>query len=780
MLRVDKIYDFLKIKPSGFAVVLLVACVMICNTALLCAADRQSVGLVLSGGGAKGIAHIGALKAFEENGIPIDYVAGTSMGAIVGALYAAGYSPDEMLALINSRGFSYWSTGRVDETLVYYFNQELPSPTIASIGIKNRNDKSPSVPASLISPLPMNFAFMDIFAAYTGQCGGDFNQLFVPFRCVASDVAGKHKVVFASGHLEDAVRASMSFPVVFQPIEIDGTLMYDGGIYDNFPVDVMRGDFHPDIMLGIDVSTQEAHPSQDIVNQLENMIIQNNDYDLPAKEGVKIHMNLNEFSLLDFQKADEISRIGYERTMAMMDSIKARVHARRSVGEVAGRRAAFKRATPALRFASVKTTGGTARQNEFIDYLFDHSEEADTFGVNAARDAFYRAVSTGRMRDLKPDASYDQETGLFDLSLKANVKNDLRVNFGGYLTSSMNSMAFVSAGYHTLSFRSVEANVSAWIGQSYMAGMVNAGLHLRSGNPSSITLQGVVSRQRFHESDHLFYRTNVPSYVSNMEGFVKLAYSMAAGRHGKVSFGLGYGYLDNRYYDRTQNPSLISDKDRCTYSLQQCYADYEYNTLDNRNYPVSGVSVNLSVSGVTGRSRFMPNSSSMNPADDHSTWWRVNAEAAKYFDLSRRFSLGAAVNVLATGRHLIGDYNASMVSAPAFNPTPASYNVFNPGLRANGYCAAGVVPVWKVMTNLQLRGTAYAFMPVRDIRADERGMAVYGDWFPRTTCFAEVAAVYTFPFASLSVYGNYVSQPRSVWSGGVSFGVFFLAPEFFK
>ena len=90
---------------------------------------------------------------------------------------------------------------------------------------------------------------MDLFAAYTAQCGGDFDRLFVPFRCVTSDVTHKHKVVCRSGMLSDAIRASMSFPAVFAPIKIGGVEMYDGGIYDNFPVDVMREDFAPSIMI---------------------------------------------------------------------------------------------------------------------------------------------------------------------------------------------------------------------------------------------------------------------------------------------------------------------------------------------------------------------------------------------------------------------------------------------------------------------------------------------------------------------------------------------------
>ena len=245
---------------------------------------QQSVGLVLSGGGAKGIAHIGVIKALEDNDIPIDYVAGTSMGAIVGGLYAAGYTPEEMMELIESKGFSYWSTGTIDPRWIYYYAREEPTPKLANINLSLRDSAKTNniLPTSLINPLPMNFAFMDLFARYSAQCNGNFNNLFVPFRCVTSDVYHKHKIVCRDGSLGDAIRASMSFPIVFQPIEMDGVLVYDGGIYDNFPVDVMREDFAPDIMIGVDVSSPDKKPDpNNLMQQIEDMVIQKNDYSLP-------------------------------------------------------------------------------------------------------------------------------------------------------------------------------------------------------------------------------------------------------------------------------------------------------------------------------------------------------------------------------------------------------------------------------------------------------------------------------------------------------------------
>ena len=135
----------------------------IATLAVIVGASAQSVGLVLSGGGAKGIAHIGVIKALEDNDIPIDFVTGTSMGAIVGGLYASGYSPEEMMALLQSPGFANWSTGQIDENLVYYFNKPAPKPSLLSLNISVHDSikvSSSILPKSLINPLPMNFAFM--------------------------------------------------------------------------------------------------------------------------------------------------------------------------------------------------------------------------------------------------------------------------------------------------------------------------------------------------------------------------------------------------------------------------------------------------------------------------------------------------------------------------------------------------------------------------------------------------------------------------------------------
>lgn len=742
-------------------------------------ARAESVGLVLSGGGAKGIAHIGVIQALEENEIPIDYVTGTSMGAIIGGLYAAGYSPQEMMELMQSPEFAHWSTGVIDERLSYFFDKADPTPAFVTVNLGARDSVKTSsiLPSSIISPLPMNFAFMDLFAKYTAQCNGNFDNLFVPFRCVASDVYSKRKVVCRSGSFGDAIRASMSFPVVYHPIEMNGVLMYDGGIYDNFPVDVMREDFAPDVMIGVDVSTPEgsAPKTNDIIDQLEDMIIQNNDYALPEEDGLKLHLNLKDFNILDFAKAEAIFRIGYEYAMAHMDSIKSRIHSRVPSDTRRLRRSVFKSKTPYVLFDSVSVTGGTKKQNDYIRYLFTNNKD-EVFGMAHAQDAYYRAISSGKMKNLVPSAHYDEADGLFNLSLKADVKNNYNIGVGGYLTSSTNSMIFLSLGYNTFTFNSVNAALNGWVGQSYMAAALDGKYRLRTHVPSYLRLQVVVSRQKFYESENLFYQDDMPTFITSVDNFGRLSYAWAVGRRGRMEIGAGGGFLSDKFYPNGTIDYSKTSRDYANYKLGQVRALYEYSTLDNNMYPSSGSDMRVTAMGVHGIYNYRPFGDV--GEKEHLTWVQAEVNAQHYFSIGRHFAVGGEVNAVYSTKKLLCDYTATIVQAPSFNPTPSSYNAFNPAFRSYSYVTAGLCPIWKLTDNMQVRGEFHGFMPMRKILQESgTGRPYYGRWFSDPEFFGELAVVYNLPFASINLYGNYMSYPAKNWNMGVSFGLFFLAPK---
>lgn len=748
-------------------------------------AGQQSVGLVLSGGGAKGIAHIGVIKALEENNIPIDYIAGTSMGAIIGGLYAAGYTTDEMLDMLLSKDFSYWSTGTINPSYLYYYAKEDPTPHTVRLNLSLRDSTGlPGIlPTSLINPLPMNFAFMELFARYSAQCGGDFDRLFVPFRCVASDVYHKHKVVMRSGSLGDAIRASMSFPMVFEPIEIDSVLMYDGGIYDNFPVDVMRSDFAPDIMIGVDVSAPDTKPDRNnMFQQLEDMIIQNNDYSLPAEEGIKIRVPVQQFGLLDFPMARQICAIGYDKAVSMMDSIKTRVTARIPAETRALRREVFKSATPYVHFDSVSVTGASLKQNEFIKSVFTHTD-ADTFGLASAKDAYYRLISTGKLRNLVPNAVYNDSTGLFTLDMLADVKNKFNVGMGGYIASTSNSMLFLSTGYSTLSFNSLNIGVDAWIGQSYMACTAKARVAMRSAIPSYLELQGVITRSKQYDNDRIFYNEG-STLATSSELFLRLNYGLAMGRSGKMVVSAGAGRLSHRFYDALVVVPV--DRDRLTLRLLQARAYYERNDLDNPSLPTSGMRLRAGVAGVYGDDTYFPQNRNDLSVRSSGKWWlQAEFDFTRYWEIARRLHLGVSTTTVASSMKPFDTYAATEVMLPAFRPVPSSYSYFNTRFRARQFTSFGIIPVWNPVGMLQLRAELYCFMPWREVNPamlvlgqhDTDGVE-YGEWFRNPRFMGELKASYALPFAHLSAYAGYSDSPGNRWNFGLSFGLFFLAPKF--
>ncbi len=750
----------------------------------------QSVGLVLSGGGAKGIAHIGVIQALEENDIPIDYITGTSMGAVVGGLYSCGKSPQEMLRLVTSEEFANWSTGHIDPELTYYFDRKENSPSMLSLQFDFKDSTKVStdiLPGALVNPLPMNFAFMELFSPYTAQCHENFNRLFVPFRCVCSDVYHKHKIVLKSGSLGDAIRASMSFPMVYKPIEMDGVLVFDGGIYDNFPVDVMEEDFDPDFIIGVSVSGPDGKPEpNNMFSQLEDMIIQNNNYSVPDDKGMKIQVPVLDFGVLDFGKAREIYAIGYRTGLSMVDSIKKRVDARVSAGVVAERRAGWRGRTPALEFDSIDVTGIPAGQARYIANLFDDRGRRLPFNVVQARDSYYRIISTGKVSDMHLQAPYDSVTGMFKLNVDVDLKRKWSAGVGGWLTSSANSMLYMNVGYHTFSYNSLDAQLSGWIGQSYYAGFLSAKFSPGTEVPSYIELQACASRRKDYNSDVLFYKGDNPSFVSDAEQYVRLNYAVALGRRHRALVSIGHAWQSYSFYPDANQNFADAKRDKARYKVAALKFEAEGSTLNNAMYPSSGEELRASLWGLYEHASFENRASGgeseLPPTYSSQVRGRIMAELLwrKYFSLGRHFSLGLSGNVLGSAGKLGGDYTATMIHAPGFGPTPSTRYYFNTAFRAYNYAAAGVSPVWTPVSNLQLRGDFYLFCPIRDIERDSDGRAAYGEWFRSPQFLGEIAAVYNFNFASLAVYCNCMTHTPRSFNVGISFGLMFDAPRFIR
>lgn len=744
--------------------------------------QAQTVGLVLSGGGAKGIAHIGIIKALEENNVPIDYVAGTSMGAIVGAWYAMGYTPDDMLNLILSDDFSLWSRGIFDERYVYYFKKPDPTPEIVTfnVALQDSTKFEPHfLPNSLINPFPMNYAFMSLFAPYSAQCDGNFDNLFIPFRAVASDVYHKREVVLRDGDLGDAVRASMSFPFVFKPIEIDSVLVYDGGIYNNFPVDVMKSDFNPDIIIGSIVAAKIDKPKEDdLINQIENMVMQKSDYTLDPEDGILMRFDLSDVGLLDFPKARQIAKIGYDYAMELMDSIKSRIPRELSQETRQLQRMVFKSKTPDLVFDSVSVEGGNHQQKEYIRRQFERS---DRFTDEDAKAAYYKTISDGKISDLIPHARYDKESGLFNLDLNAKVHDQLSVGMGGFISSTSSNQICIGAHYRTVSLNSLDVDLTGQIGQSYTSGILSARFDLKTAIPMYLKMQAVASKQKFYQNETLFYSDRMPSFVTQSEQYVKLRLGLPFLTSSKAVVSVGYGSMTDKYYQSNTVDFSTNEQDRSRYNLFVASMKFDRNNLDSYMYPTAGTDCSVLGLLAYGKERFRPYDITVQSNSTQTlSWLQLEGNIHTYLPISNKFVLGLRGKAVVSSKGLLSNYTSTIAQAPAFTPTPHSQTIFNPAFRSTQYLAAGVIPIWKIMNNLQFRNEFYLFAPFRQIYEGADYEPYYGRAFSKYHFMGESSVVLNLSFASIALYANYYDYPARNWNFGINIGLLVFSPKFLE
>ena len=753
------------------------AIIVIISICLAPPIQAQKVGLVLSGGGAKGMTHIGIIRALEENGIPIDYITGTSMGAIIGSLYAMGYSPDEMEELLRSPDFKRWYSGQVETKYEYYFKKNRPTPEFFSIRFSFKdslNLKPQILPTNIVNPIQMNVVFVELFARSTAQCKGDFSNLFVPFRCIASDVYNKKMLVMRNGDLGDAVRASMSFPFVFKPIEIDSILAYDGGIYNNFPTDVMREDFHPDIMIGSVVATNPSKPTEnDLMSQIENMVMQKTDYSIPESEGILMTFKYDDVNLLDFDRLDELHDIGYRQTMQLMDSIKGRIHRRISPEKVSQNRQLYRQKLPEFKFRDIYIEGANAMQQVSIRREF-HDNNTEVFDYEDFKRGYFRLLADKMISEIIPHAIYNSEEDLYDLHLKVKMEENLNLKVGGSVSTTSSNQIYLGLGYQSLNNYSKEYVIDGQIGKIYNNAQFMARFDLPTRIPTSYRVIASISTFDYYKKDKLFSRNDKPSFNSKDERFIKLMVSVPFLANKRAEFSVGFGELTDKYY---QSNVIDFDKDQtdCSeYNLFGGSVGFWGSTVDSRQYATKGYHEKLIAQIFRGNETYTPgsieNRSDTSDGKEWQSWLQISYSKEAYHALSPRFTLGWQADVLYSSKNFSRNYAATMMHASEFSPTPHSKLMYNEAFRANQFMAAGIKPIWMINDMFHLRAEVYGFMPIYPIKKGENNQAYYGKAFSTFEYLGEVSFVCKLPFGAISAYLNHYSSPRKEWNVGLTIG----------
>jgi len=733
----------------------------------------QKVGLVLSGGGAKGLAHVGVIKALEENHIPIDYITGTSMGAIIGGLYAAGYSTDEMEMLFKSEDFKLWSTGVIPTRYIYYFKKLDDTPSFLDLDFAKKEDKLKlSLPTNIVQPGQMDFAFMQLFSPATALINSDFNNLFVPFRCVATDIYRNQQVVLRKGDLGSAIRASMTIPFLFKPIEIDSVLLFDGGLINNFPCDIMIKDFHPGIIIGSAVDFKDKKPNgDDLLLQIQNMMTRKTNYNVPDSLGLTIKSPVDHIALLDFDQFDEAEKIGYETTMARMDEIKARITARSDLDKLTKDREEYRSRYPTLLFNNILVSGINPLQRQYIVQSILHKSKI--IDVDELKQEYFKILADDKIKSLQPNAHYNKETGYFDLFLKAEPKRPLAVGVGGYFSLTDVNEGYLGVDYRLFNKQPITFQSNIDFGKLYTSFLLGSRFDFTTKKPFSAEFYFTKSRLNyFSGSSELFYEDKRPSYVIRNENNIRMDLCFPANINSKWEMGFNYLNQEDDYY-QTKIFSQADTPDLTTFNAGNLHASFEEKALNKKQYPTEGKFLKLEAMYLFGKESETPGSTNPNSFPFHKDhqYLVTHFNYEKYFQSSKWLIIGLELDSYFSTKDFFHNYTSTIISANVFSPTVQSSMRYLPYLRSNNYAAGGLKAIIPLSPSTHIRLEGYYYQPYKEILADASNKPYYSkDLFTSNQFVGCGGLVVHTPFGPASLLLNLYSQGDPKYFLQASFG----------
>lgn len=720
------------------------------------------------------MAHIGVIKALEEEGIPIDYVTGTSMGALVGGLYAAGYSVEDMQRFANEEEFLLAIEGNLSESDVYYYTQDPEDATIIKLRFNLENFIQNTIPTNVVTPDLMEFLLMDILAQASAAARYDFDSLMVPFRCVAADVVQKEQRIFSEGSLPLALRASATYPFYYRPLIVDGTMLFDGGLYNNFPADVMYDSFLPDVIIGSNVAgTYEPPNEDDLLSQLRNMIMTHSDFTIQCEQGLIIEPQSN-IGVFDFSNVNGEIEKGYLAAKAQIPALREMINRRVTEEEVRVKRASFQAKFPEKVIGDVEITGElNPKQRQYLLSTLGPSAPDSIFEFSLFRGQFLRLTQDDKIRHIQPVARYNFDEDMFGMSMRVKRERNLSAFFGGNFSSRPINMGYVGLKYHFFGRTSTSIMANSYFGRFYGSALVRAKIDFGGKKRMSLEPHVVLNRWDYFRNFSTFFEQSRPSFIVKNEVYGGVTGVTSFGNNAIIKGELRYGETLDRYY-QTENFTTEDTTDITRFKMWSAAAGVDRNTLNRRIYASKGSRVRLSVRGITGQE--ITDYGSTRPVLDSAItashhWVDFRFQYENYFLKKGFFSMGFDLQAVVSTKPFFANYTASVISAPAYEPIPESRTFFLEDFRAHQFVGFGLRTVYEIRKNLEFRAEGYAFQPRQSLVRIEDNLTAFSE-VPGTPQFIGAGAlVFHSPLGPISLNLNYYSsQIDKPWSFLFNFG----------
>jgi NTE family protein len=720
----------------------------------------QKTALVLSGGGAKGLAHIGVLQALEEHDIPIDYVVGNSMGALIGGLYAAGYSPEQMKALLGNPDTYQFLRGNTKKDY-FFFQKYEEDASWVTIPFAIDEGLHARIPFNVYNIQDLDYMIMEYFAKAAAASGYNFDSLMVPFRCVATDIDSSKIVVLSEGDLAKAVRASLTFPFFVRPIKVDEKLLFDGGMMDNFPVNVAQEAFHPEFIIGSKaVQNYDAPKADDVFSQLQNMLMKKADFTVDSADGIVVEIASGNENVFQFQKVESYIDSGYVAALRTIPELKKRLRKKQAKADIETKRRAFFGKQPQLIIGDVIIDGVNKKQEHYFKKSI-RFREGEVVDSKTFKKQYDRLLANENVRTAYPSLCFNDSTRKFDITLNIKPADPFNIRFGGYISSSAVNQGYIYLGYQHLGRTSKQLNVSTYFGTFYNSFSAIGKYEQQGKVPFYLMVDFLISRRNYFTNATYFYEDPAPAFIVIDENYLDINAGLPVGlshvvRLGISSLNFRTLYYQDNYFTRTDTA------DRSNFYFVNPYLEFERSKLDRKQFPSKGSYFYLGLNYYIGEEHTIPGSTTSGEMEFRKRldFFLASLHYQQYFQLWKPVVIGVQADAAWSNKPLLSNYVSSLLIASPYEPVLLMRTIFLESFRAYSYGSIGAKAIFELYKRLDLRLEAYYYVPYQKIlREEESNDAYFSKPFSYSYLAGTAQLVYHTGFGPIGFAVNYFEKP---------------------
>ncbi len=719
----------------------------------------QKVGVVFSGGGASGLSFVGALKALEENHIPIHYFTGTSIGSVFGGLYAIGLSPKQIDSLVNTKDFLKIINGEFYSNELSYFKNRETYAKWLSLKLNLNNSFMSNLPSNFINSIPIDYFMMKMFLGANLAIKSKFDNLFIPFRCIGSDIATKQTVIFKQGDLASSIRASMSYPFYLPPIFVNNSLMLDGGLYNNFPLNIIEEEFHPDFIIGITAADSFPTPKDDdLSSQIRAMLTINSNNTIQNKTQHVIIKPWSDLGVFNFNNIKAIIDSGYVATMRMMPEIKKHITQYENEIDLTKRRQTFLTKTEVTNFKydSINIVGGSLQLQNYIKQHF--LKNGNQFTLHQFKKSYYNLISDECIIGTRPTSYKDTLKNKKILQLYVKPEKRFVVDVGGFIVSKPISTVFLNLNYTYINKIKYSAAINGFASKLLVSSLANIKFDFPTRIPFYIETQASLSRWDYFNSSSLFLIFEQPSYMIQDDRYLELNASVPLGNIGKSVLSIGSANFASKYF-QNQHYINVDSADITTCDFQYTQLAFEFTTLNQKQFATKGFYASAYFKQFYGYESYLANSNKNNvwntPINNlKHNWTQIKFNIESYIPTIKKITFGLQLDGALNNQTLFSNFTSSMLMAPAYEPIPEMQTIIQEKFRSNSFIAGGVKLIFEPLKKFQLRFENYFYQPFVSFEKLANNKVKYSTPFANQSYVSSFSLVYQTPIGPIALSNN--------------------------